>query len=105
MSRADLLVMGVGRPTTDAGILGGMGNEYNKPIVLVYPKGKVVSRIARGNPAVVAEVVYSHEEEALEALGTIFEWLREIQGGRKRKRLEVLLFKGSLPEALQPAAD
>lgn len=104
--RTDIIVVICDRPTAEGGIISGMGIFKNKPVVLVYPEGKRVSRMARGAPNVIAEVVYSSEEEMIETLKSVFEILGNIQGGKKRERLEVLLFsQPEPPSSLRPAAN
>jgi len=103
--RADLIVSGVERPTWEAGILGGIGTVFNKPVVLVYFEGRKVSRMARGAPNVVAEIVYSTGNEAEEAVKHVFHKLRDIYGGEKREKLERVLFQSSLPSSLKRPAN
>lgn len=50
------------------GIEVEMARESGVPVILVYPLGKKVSRLLRGNPAVVWTILYGTEDEALLAL-------------------------------------
>ncbi len=62
---SSLVIAYVGQPSLGVGMEIAYAETANIPIILLYEKGKEVSRLARGAPAIVAEITYSTELEAL----------------------------------------
>jgi hypothetical protein len=54
---ADLVIAYVGIPSIGVGQEIEIANRYCKPVVLLYETNRTVSRMVRGNPSVMAEVV------------------------------------------------
>lgn len=72
VKNSDLLIAYVGVPAIGIGIEVEMANRYGVPVVLIYEQGlmkkKLVSRLIRGNKAVIYEIKFSRKNEALLAL-------------------------------------
>lgn len=68
LEKSDIMVSYMGEPSTGTGIEIEHAEEKKIPVVLVYEKGTHVSRMTRGNPAVVKEIVYESETDALTQL-------------------------------------
>lgn len=72
VQNSDLLIAYVGIPSFDVGSEIGAANQANVPVILLYEKGRPVSRVARGNPAVIAQICFETFDEALSALEEVF---------------------------------
>ena len=68
LSESDIMVSYAGEPSTGTGIEIGYATEYDKPIVILYEKGKHVSRMLRGCPAIKKEIVFSDDADAVSQL-------------------------------------
>ena len=55
-------------PSWGGGIEVEMANNNKIPVIILHQKGKGISRLLRGNPAVAEIVAYGSEEEALNLL-------------------------------------
>jgi hypothetical protein len=66
---SDLIIAYVGMPSLGVGseIMISAG-EGNIPIILLREKGKKISRMARGNPAVIDEIAFTDYSDALSQL-------------------------------------
>ncbi len=64
-----LVVAYVGKASLGVGIEVEMAFHSNKPVILMFEKGKKVSRLVRGNPGVVREIQYENLTDAREQLG------------------------------------
>lgn len=63
---ADLVIAYVGVPSLGVGAELEIDNYEGVPLILLYEDdGRPVSRMARGNPAVIRHVVFSGHDEAL----------------------------------------
>lgn len=72
VQNSDLLIAYVGIPSLGVGSELEMAKESGVPIILLYEEDRPVSRVARGNPAIVAQVCFETFEEALDILkGTL----------------------------------
>ncbi len=67
-----LVVAYVGEPSAGAGIEIELAYHANKPVILLFEKEKLekrlISRLVRGNPAVVAEIVFVDFDDSLKQL-------------------------------------
>lgn len=59
-----LVIAYVGVPSIGVGIEIEMANHADKPVILLYEKGKSVSRLVRGNAAVCSEIVFTDFDDA-----------------------------------------
>ena len=68
VTQAYLVVAYVGRPSTGVGIEIEMAYHANKPVVLVYEQSALdqrqITRLVRGNPAVVHEIAFTDTSDA-----------------------------------------
>lgn len=71
---SNLLIAYVGYPSLGVGQEIEIAREKNIPVVLLMEKDRRISRMARGNPAVVAEIHFTDFPDALRQLSL---WLRE----------------------------
>lgn len=65
---SDFMVAYVGEPSTGTGIEIEYARRNRIPVILLYEKGKRISRMLRGCPAVAKEIVFGSEKEAYELL-------------------------------------
>lgn len=65
LEKSDIMVAYVGEPSTGTGL--EIEHAYFKhiPVYLLYEKGKRISRMLRGCPAVKKEIVFADETDAL----------------------------------------
>jgi len=59
-------------PSWGGGIEVEMANSAGVPVIVVHPRDKKVSRLLRGNPAVLEVISYRDESHALALLGSRF---------------------------------
>ncbi len=76
---ADLLIAYVGLPALGVGCEIEIAHERGIPVVLLAEHGAVVSRMIRGNPAIVAELRFDGYADAPRLLD---EWLARHGGDR-----------------------
>ncbi|MBT6691089.1 XRE family transcriptional regulator [Candidatus Parcubacteria bacterium] len=65
---ADLVIAYIGMPSLGVGQELEISNYEDVPLIILYEGDKPVSRMAKGNPAVIKQVVFSSYEDALEQL-------------------------------------
>jgi nucleoside 2-deoxyribosyltransferase len=75
LSQSDVIVAYVGEPSTGTGIEIGYANTHNIPVYILYEKGKQISRMLRGCPAVKKEIVFTSEKDALTQFDTLLRQL------------------------------
>jgi nucleoside 2-deoxyribosyltransferase len=68
---SDFMVAYMGEPSIGTGIEIEFANTHNIPVYIMYEKGKRVSRMLRGCPAVKKEIVFTSEKDALKQLDTL----------------------------------
>ncbi|MEK7141498.1 MAG: hypothetical protein AAB800_03055 [Patescibacteria group bacterium] len=75
LEKSDIMVAYVGEPTTGTGL--EIEHSYIKgiPVYLLYEKGKRISRMLRGCPAIKKELVFTDESDALTQLDTLLKSL------------------------------
>jgi nucleoside 2-deoxyribosyltransferase len=71
---SNLLVAYVGYPSLGVGQEIEIARENNIPVVMLMENDRRISRMARGNPAVVAEIHFADHDDALHQLS---HWLKE----------------------------
>ncbi len=71
---SNLLVAYVGYPSLGVGQEIEIARENNIPVVMLMEKDRRISRMARGNPAVIAEIHFVDHDDALQQLS---HWLKE----------------------------
>lgn len=76
LDKSDMMVAYLGEPSTGTGIEIEHAHKTGKHIVILYEKGKHVSRMLRGCPGIVKEIVFSSEADALKQLEDYFRSLR-----------------------------
>lgn len=65
LDKSDLMVAYVGEPSTGTGLEIEHAHQKGIPVYLLYEKGKKISRMLRGCPAVKKEIVFTDESDAL----------------------------------------
>lgn len=73
LEKSDALVAYVGEPTTGTGLEIEHARGKNIPVYLLYERGKNVSRMLRGCPAVKRELVFDSESDALTQLASLLQ--------------------------------
>lgn len=71
---SNLLIAYIGLPSLGVGMEIEIAREKNIPVVILMEKDRRISRIARGNPAVIAEIHFKDFEDAIAQLTV---WLKE----------------------------
>lgn len=79
VSTSDLVIAYLGYPSFGAGMELAYAETNSIPIILLYERGKYVSRFPRGIPTVVSEIQFSNYEDALIQLKSFLEQWREKQ--------------------------
>lgn len=81
VSTSDLVIAYLGFPSFGVGMELAYAETNGIPIILLYEKGKSVSRFPRGIPTVISEIQFSSYEDALTQLKGILErWkLQQLQ--------------------------
>ncbi|MCL1467753.1 nucleoside 2-deoxyribosyltransferase [Argonema galeatum] len=73
VSASDLVIAYVGHPSLGVGMELAYAETNSIPIILVYEKGKVISRFPRGIPTVIHEVQFYDYEDALTQLKSVLQ--------------------------------
>ena len=71
LSRSDITVAYLGEPSTGTGIEIEFARTHHIPVYILYEKGKKISRMLRGCPAVKKELVFTSESDALTQFDTL----------------------------------
>lgn len=77
LKHSDLMVAYMGEPSTGTGIEIEFANAHHIPVYILYEKGKRVSRMLRGCPAVKKELVFMSEKDALAQFDAFLKTLRK----------------------------
>ncbi len=77
LEKSDIMVAYVGEPTTGTGFEIERARGKNIPVYLLYEKGKNISRMLLGCPAVKKELVFADEPDALTQFASL---LQSLQG-------------------------
>ncbi len=78
VSTSDLVIAYLGYPSFGAGMELAYAETNSIPVILLYEKGKYVSRFPRGIPTVVAEIQFNNYEDAVIQLKSFLEqWKRQ----------------------------
>lgn len=75
LEKSDVMVAYVGEPSTGTGL--EIEHAYTKtiPVYLLYEKGKKISRMLRGCPAVKKELIFENESDALSQFTSLLQSL------------------------------
>lgn len=73
IKNADLVVAYIGMPSLGVGAEIEIAHYSNIPVIILYESEKPVSRMSRGNPAVIRQIIFDHKTEALEKLKLVLE--------------------------------
>lgn len=65
LSRSDVMIAYVGEPSTGTGLEIEYAYNHNIPVFILYEKGKKISRMLRGCPAIRGEIVFLGIADAL----------------------------------------
>lgn len=76
LEKSDCLVAYVGEPSTGTGLEIEHARIKNIPVYLLYEKGKNISRMLRGCPAVKKELVFTDESDALSQFAALLKSLK-----------------------------
>jgi nucleoside 2-deoxyribosyltransferase len=71
VSTADLVIAYVGIPSLGTGQEIEIAREHDVPVLLLYERGKPLSRITRGSPNIIGEIRFDDFGEALHQLEAI----------------------------------
>lgn len=91
--KSNLVIAYVGVPSLGVGLELAIAEASDVPIILIYEKGKQISRMARGNTAVIHKVPCTSFDEALNRLREILKkefyrihFAKDIQGKGSTQR-------------------
>jgi nucleoside 2-deoxyribosyltransferase len=73
VTASDLVIAYLGYPSFGVGMELAYAETKNIPLVLLYERGKNISRFPRGIPTVISEIHFSSYEDALARLRSILE--------------------------------
>jgi nucleoside 2-deoxyribosyltransferase len=73
VSTSDLVIAYLGCPSFGVGMELAYAEVNNIPLILLYERGKNISRFPRGIPTVISEIQFSSYEDALARLRSILE--------------------------------
>lgn len=76
VAAANIVLAYVGSPSLGVGQEIEIAREHNVPVLLLMETDAKISRMARGNPAVIAEIRFSGFQDALQQLSL---WMHEWQ--------------------------
>lgn len=76
LHHSDFMIAYMGEPSIGTGIEIEFANTHDIPVYIMYEKGKHVSRMLRGCPAVKKELVFTSVSDALIQLDTLLKTLR-----------------------------
>lgn len=71
LKEADVVVAYVGQPSLGVGMELEAARAQNAIIILMYEVGTILSRVVRGNPAVIHEIAFKDFPDALEKLNGV----------------------------------
>ncbi len=71
LKEADVVIAYVGQPSIGVGMELEVARAQNAIIILMYEEGTVLSRLVRGNPAVIHEIAFKDFPDALEKLNGV----------------------------------
>lgn len=76
LEKSDVIVAYVGEPSTGTGLEIEHAHHKRIPVYLLYEKGKKISRMLLGCPAVKKELVFTDESDALSQFTSLLQSLR-----------------------------
>lgn len=71
LSLSDIMVAYMGEPSTGTGIEIEYAHRHHIPVYILYEKGRRISRMLRGCPAVKKEIIFTSPEDALRQFDTL----------------------------------
>lgn len=71
LEESDIMIAYVGEPSTGTGIEIEYARQHNIPVYYMYEKGKIISRMILGSPAVRGIIIFTDEEDALRQLDNL----------------------------------
>ena len=78
LEKSDMMVAYVGEPSTGTGIEIEYARRNRIPVVIMYEKGRKISRMLRGCPSVKFIIEYDTHEEALAQLDAYLKYVKKI---------------------------
>jgi len=73
VSTSDLVIAYIGIPSLGVGMELAYAETNNIPIILLYERGKHISRLPRGIPSVICEIQFNDYEDALAQLKSVLD--------------------------------
>lgn len=68
IAKSDLMIAYVGENSIGTGEEIEYAKTVNIPVIIMYEKGDTISRMLKGNPAVVKEIAFGTEDDAIKQL-------------------------------------
>ena len=68
IAQSDLMIAYVGEKSIGTGEEIEYAKTNNIPVIIMYEKGDIISRMLKGNPAVKKEIAFETEDDALKQL-------------------------------------
>jgi len=77
LQHSDVIVAYVGEPSTGTGIEIELAKNHKIPVYILYEKGKRISRMLRGCPAIKKELVFTSQEDALTQFDALLKRIKQ----------------------------
>jgi nucleoside 2-deoxyribosyltransferase len=77
LSQSDLIIAYMGEPSTGTGIEIEYANAHNIPVYILYEKGKRISRMLRGCPAIKKEIVFTDVDDAVRQFNAFLKTIKK----------------------------
>lgn len=77
LSRSDIMIAYVGEPSTGTGLEIEYAYNHQKPVYILYEKNKKISRMLRGCPAILGEIIFTDTPDALKQLDSLLKTLKK----------------------------
>ncbi len=82
LRQSDIMMAYMGEPSTGTGIEIEYANAHHIPVYILYEKGRRISRMLRGCPAVKKELVFTSEDDAIKQFDTLLSQLSHSSASR-----------------------
>lgn len=76
LKKSDVMIAYVGEPSTGTALEIEFAYQHKIPVYILYEKGKKISRMLRGCPAIQGEIIFTDTADALEKFGNLLQKLK-----------------------------
>lgn len=100
LAKSTIMVAYVGEPSTGTGIEIEYAHDHGIPVVLLYPRHKKISRMLRGCPGIIKEIVYKDDLDAFSQLNAFLKSLKESLATHAASTQKKQLIQAKLPRKI-----